>query len=343
MKDTEFFMKKCLELAKKGEGKVSPNPMVGCIITHNSKIIGKGYHKKYKTEHAEVNAINSVKNKDLLKEADLYVNLEPCSHHGNTPPCSDLIIKYKIKNVYIGSRDIYPEVVKNSSIDKMRREGINVKVGILESKCKELNKRFYLFHEKKRPFIILKWAESKDGFIAPKKQKQPLWLTSKKSKKFVHFQRSIENGIIIGRVTAEKDNPMLNVRGIKNAINPTRIIIDKNLKLSNTLNIFNDQAKTIIVNTVKNLEIGSNLFLKINFDNFIKELMLELYKLNILSVIIEGGSKTLNTFISENIWDEAYVFSSNIILKDGIKAPRIKGEIKQKHNIDTDILKIYKK
>ena len=168
----------------------------------------------------------------------------------------------------------------------MRREGINVKVGILESKCKELNKRFYLFHEKKRPFIILKWAESRDGFIAPKKQKQPLWLTSKKSKEFVHFQRSIENGIIIGRVTAEKDNPMLNVRGIKNAINPTRIIIDKNLKLSNTLNIFIDQAKTIIVNTVKKLEIGSNLFLKINFDNFIKELMLELYKLNILSVIM---------------------------------------------------------
>ena len=335
-------MRRCLELAKKAEGQVSPNPMVGCIIVHNEKIIGEGYHQKYKSAHAEVNAINNVKNKNLLQDSSLYVNLEPCTHYGNTPPCTDLIIKSNIPKVFIGSRDIDPKVMQDDGIEKMIKNGITVKTKILEKECRDLNKRFFTFYEKKRPYIILKWAESKDGFIAPLNQNKPLWMSSKESKKLVHKYRGIEDAILVGRITAEKDNPSLTVREINNYNNPIRIILDKDLKLSESLNVFNDDAKTIIFNSKETYNIKSNYFVKINFDNLLDNMLKELYQQKIQSIIVEGGKKTLDTFIQHNMWDEKHVFITDKVLNDGVRAPIINGSLISEEEISNDILRIYK-
>ena len=250
MQNEEFFLNKCIEIARLGIGNVSPNPMVGSVIVYKGEVIGEGYHEKYGSDHAEVNAINSVKDKSLLSKSTLYVNLEPCSHFGKTPPCSDLIIKHRIPKVVIGCIDTYSKVA-GTGIGYMRNAGIDVKVGIMEKESRELNKRFFTFHEKKRPYIILKWAESKDGFIAPKHQTEPFWMTSSKSKILVHKWRSEEDAILVGRITAEKDNPSLTVREVKGK-NPIRIVIDKDLKLSSDLNLFDSNTKTLIFNGIKN-------------------------------------------------------------------------------------------
>ena len=331
-----FFIRRCIELAKKGKGHVSPNPMVGCVITKHGKIIGEGYHKKYGEHHAEVNAINNVNNKNLLKNATLYVNLEPCSHTGKTPPCVDLIIKYKISKVIIGCIDTFKEV-NGMGVKKMRDAGIEVITGVLEEESKLLNKRFFVFHGKNRPYIILKWAETRDGFIAPKKQTKPLWLSSNKSKILVHKWRAEEDAILVGRITAEKDNPKLTVREVKGN-NPTRIIIDNKLKLSNNLNIFNQDATTIIFNLIEDKERKKNIFVKIKKDNFISSLLYTLYKKSIQSIIIEGGSKTIQSFIDSNFWDEARVFKTNHTLNLGIKSPYIKGKIISNKKIMNDEL-----
>lgn len=335
-------MRRCLELAKKAEGQVSPNPMVGCVIVHNEKIIGEGYHQKYKSAHAEVNAINNVKNKNLLKDSSLYVNLEPCTHYGNTPPCTDLIIKSNIPKVFIGSRDIDPKVMKDDGIEKMIKNGITVKTKILEKECTNLNKRFFTFYEKKRPYIILKWAESKDGFIAPLNQNKPLWMSSKESKRLVHKYRSIEDAILVGRITAEKDNPSLTAREINNCNNPIRIILDKDLKLSESLNVFNDDAKTFIFNSKETYNIKSNYFIKINFDKLLYNMLKELYQQKIQSIIVEGGKKTLDTFIQHNMWDEKHIFITDKILNDGVSAPIINGSLITEEKISNDILRIYR-
>jgi len=338
MQNREIFMKKCLELAKKGMGYVSPNPMVGCVVVFNDEIIGEGYHNLFGNAHAEVNAIENVKDKSLLKNATLYVNLEPCVHFGKTPPCSDLIIKHKIPKVVIGSVDSFSEVA-GKGIEEMQNSGIEVIVGVLEKESRELNKRFFTFHEKKRSYVILKWAESKDGYIAPKNQNKPFWMTSSESKKLVHKWRDEEDAILVGRITAEKDNPSLTVREIAGS-NPVRIVIDKNLKLSGDLNLFNSEAKTIIFNAIKSEETRTNQFIKINFNNLIKSILEELYQQNIQSVIIEGGSKTLQSFIDTNMWDEARIFSTNKTLAKGVKSPTIEGEIISEDKIGEDELEI---
>ena len=338
MQNREIFMKKCLELAKKGMGYVSPNPMVGCVVVFNDEIIGEGYHNLFGNAHAEVNAIENVKDKSLLKNATLYVNLEPCVHFGKTPPCSDLIIKHKIPKVVIGSVDSFSEVA-GKGIEEMQNSGIEVIVGVLEKESRELNKRFFTFHEKKRSYVILKWAESKDGYIAPKNQNKPFWMTSSESKKLVHKWRDEEDAILVGRITAEKDNPSLTVRGIAGS-NPVRIVIDKNLKLSGDLNLFNSEAKTIIFNAIKSEETRTNQFIKINFNNLIKSILEELYQQNIQSVIIEGGSKTLQSFIDTNMWDEARIFTTNKTLAKGVKSPTIEGEIISEDKIGEDELEI---
>tara|TARA_B100001758_G_scaffold243167_1_gene252552 strand:- start:9757 stop:10764 length:1008 start_codon:yes stop_codon:yes gene_type:complete len=330
-------MQKCINLSKKGIGSVSPNPMVGSVIVYNGKIIGKGYHEKFGSNHAEANAINSVKDLSLLSKSTLYVNLEPCSHFGKTPPCSDLIIKHKIPAVVIGCIDPYSKV-SGKGIDKLRKAGIDVKIEIMKKENRELNKRFFTFHEKKRPYIILKWAESKDGFIAPENQSGPFWMTSNKSKKLVHEWRSEEDAILIGRITAEKDNPYLTVREIKGD-NPIRIVIDKNLKLKSDLNLFNHQSETIIINNIKTEYKAKNHYLKINFNDFISSILNELHKLKIQSIIIEGGTTTIQSFINENIWDEARIFKANTKLDIGIRAPIINGKTISKQQIDTDHLK----
>jgi len=338
MQNGENFMKRCIELASKAMGSVSPNPMVGCVIVYEGKIIGEGYHKNYGKAHAEVNAIASIKDKSLLQKSTLYVNLEPCAHFGKTPPCSNLIIEHKIPKVVIGCIDSFSEVA-GKGVVKMENEGIEVIVGILEKESRALNKRFFTFHEKERPYIILKWAESQDGFIAPNNQNEPFWMSSSESKELVHQWRAEEDAILVGRITAEKDNPSLTVRKVKGK-NPTRIVIDKELKLSTDLNLFNSEVKTLIFNSVKSEIVDSNNFIKINFNNLTESILRELYKQKIQSVIIEGGSKTLQSFIDVNMWDEARIFTTNKELTDGVKAPTIKGEIVTESDIGGDELEI---
>jgi diaminohydroxyphosphoribosylaminopyrimidine deaminase/5-amino-6-(5-phosphoribosylamino)uracil reductase len=331
-------MQKCIGLTSKAIGFVSPNPMVGCLIVYEDKIIGEGNHEKYGKAHAEVNAIASVKDKALLKKSTLYVNLEPCAHFGKTPPCTNLIIESEIPKVVIGCIDSYSEV-SGKGIEEMQNSGIEVIVGVLEKESRELNKRFFTFHEKKRSYIILKWAESIDGFIAPKNQTVPFWITSNESKKLVHQWRSEEDAILVGRITAEKDNPSLTVREAEGN-NPIRIVIDKDLKLSTDLNLFNTGANTLIFNSIKSDEKDTNKFIKIDFNNLIESILQELYKQNIQSVIIEGGSKTLQSFIDTNMWDEARIFTTNKILSKGVKSPTIEAEIISEDKIGEDELEI---
>ena len=338
MKTEEFYINKCIEIARLAKGKTSPNPMVGSVIVCNGEIIGEGYHENYGKAHAEVNSITSVKDKSLLQKSTLYVNLEPCAHFGKTPPCSNLIIEHKIPKVVIGCMDTFSEV-SGKGIAKMEKAGIEVIVGVLEKESRELNKRFFTFHEQKRPYIILKWAKSKDGFIAPQNQTESFWMTSSESKKLVHKYREEEDAILVGRITAEKDNPSLTVREVEGN-NPIRIVIDKDLKLSTDLNLFNSEAETLIFNSVKTEKIYTNNFIKIDFNNLIKNILKELYKQNIQSVIIEGGGKTLQSFIDTNMWDEARIFTTNKELTDGVKDPNIKGEIITETEIGGDKLKI---
>jgi diaminohydroxyphosphoribosylaminopyrimidine deaminase/5-amino-6-(5-phosphoribosylamino)uracil reductase len=331
-------MTRCLELAQKGIGYVAPNPMVGSVIVYKGKIIGEGYHKNYGSHHAEVNAINNVKDKSLLNKSALYVNLEPCAHFGKTPSCANLIIEHKIPKVIVGCVDSFSEVA-GKGIARMKNEGIEVVVGVREKESRELNKRFFTFHERRRPYIILKWAESKDGLIAPKNQQEPFWMTSSESKKLVHKWRAEETAILVGRITAEKDNPSLTVRKVKGE-NSIRIVIDKELKLCTDLNLFDSDAKTLIFNAIKSEEINSNVFIKTDFNNLVLNILRNLYKQNIQSVIIEGGGKTLQSFIDANMWDEARIFTTNKELKDGVKTPIIEGKTLSAAEIETDFLKI---
>ena len=338
MRNDSFFMKRCLELAVKGFPNNSPNPMVGSVIFYNGKIIGEGFHQKYGSNHAEVNAINSVKDQSLLSKSTLYVNLEPCAHFGKTPPCSDLIIKHKIPKVVIGCVDTFSEV-SGKGIEKMKNAGIEAVSGVLEDESRRLNKRFFTFHEKKRPYIILKWAESKDGFIAPKNQKEAFWMTSEEAKQLVHSWRAEESAILVGRITVEKDNPYLTVREVEGK-NPMRIVIDRNLQLSNKLNLFNGKAKTIVFNEIKSEENSSNTLIKTDFNNLIENILEELHEKNIQSVIVEGGSKTLQSFIEKDLWDEARIFTTNKPLEGGVKSPEIEGEIISEEEISGDLLEI---
>jgi len=338
-------MKRCLKLAKNGLGKTYPNPLVGSVIVWKDKIIGEGWHQKAGLPHAEVNAINSVKDKSKLKDSTLYVNLEPCSHYGKTPPCSDLIIKNNIKNVVIGSVDPNPEVAGNG-VKKLQQFCENVKVGILNKECEELNKRFFTFQRKKRPYIILKWAETQDGFIAPKTQEigKPTWITNPISKQLVHKWRSEEQSILVGLNTALKDNPQLNTR-LWAGKNPVRVLIDKNLKsLSSliTLHLLDDKIKTIVFceNPVESKE--NLIFEKVDFkENPLPQVLNVLYQYNLQSIIIEGGQKTLQSFIDADLWDEARVFKGNSYFKNGIKAPELNLIPYKKSKINTDYLTYY--
>ena len=342
MKNHEYFMTKCIELAKIGNGDVSPNPMVGSIIVFDNKIIGSGYHKSYGHDHAEVNAINNVKDKTLLSKSILYVNLEPCSHFGKTPPCADLIIKNKIPKVVIGCIDPNSKV-SGKGIKKLKDNSIDVTYGVLDKECQELNKRFFTFNKLKRPYIILKWAKSSDNFIAPHNQNEPYWMTSKKSKKTVHKWRSQEDAILVGTQTVIIDNPRLNVRLVSGK-NPIRIVIDRKLNLSKELEVFNNDIKTIILNEIKSFSSKTNDYVKIDFNDLINQLLDKLYELNIISIIVEGGAFTINQFINENAYDEIRIFTTTKILKNGVKSP-ITPKIKKiySNNDDGDFLEVYRK
>ena len=337
-------MKRCLELAQLGAGNVSPNPMVGCVIVKHDQIIGEGFHEKYGQAHAEVNAINAIKNRELLNESSLYVSLEPCAHYGLTPPCADLIVANKIPHVVIGTVDSFAKVA-GKGIERMIKAGIDVQVGIIEKECRELNKRFFTFHEKKRPYIILKWAETKDGFIdfdrTKKEFGEPTWITGEKALVRVHQMRAVEDAILVGTNTALKDNPSLTVRHCAGR-NPVRLVLDNHLRLPNHLHLFDNSVKTIVFNSVKNEETGNVEFVKIDFGKkMIPQIKKILFQKNIQSLIVEGGKQLLESFIDSNNWDEAHRFVGNKLFSNGIKAPEISGKIIHSEKLDSDQLFIY--
>ncbi len=314
-------MRRCIDLARLGGVNVAPNPMVGAVIVVDDKIIGEGYHAVFGGPHAEVNAINSVSDKSQLNKATLYVSLEPCSHHGKTPPCADLIIQHQFKKVVIGCVDTFSKVC-GSGICAIKASGINVELGVLEKECRELNKRFFTFHERKRPYVILKWAQSRDGYLDGPRVDGDVgirWVSAPETRALVHKWRGEESSILVGRKTVQNDNPSLTVRDYSGQ-NPVRIIIDSQAKLSENLNVFSDDAKTIIFNRRKDEQVGNIEWIKIQ--ELSTELILsELYNRNILSVFVEGGSRTLQYFIFDNVWDEARVIVGNVLFGGGTKAP----------------------
>lgn len=328
----EKYIKRCIELAENGFGTTYPNPMVGSVIVYDDKIIGEGWHRKAGEPHAEVNAIRSVKDKSLLKKATIYVSLEPCSHFGKTPPCCDLIIEHKIPNVVVGTVDPNEKVAGNG-IKKLIASGANVVVGVLQKECNELNKRFFTFHQQKRPYIILKWAESQDGFLSPEKEinqdRKPIWITNQYSRQLVHKWRSEEQAILVGTKTVIDDNPKLNVRDWAGN-NPVRVVLDQNNRISKDSFIFDNSVKTIIFTKSEiNFPAENTTFERIDFnENMIPSILSVLHQNQIQSIIIEGGLQTLQSFIDQNIWDEARIFVGKTIFENGTKAP-----ILQKKNV----------
>lgn len=324
-------MARCIQLARNGMGTTFPNPMVGSVIVHNSKIIGEGWHFKAGEPHAEVNAINSVAFKEYLKDATIYVSLEPCSHFGKTPPCADLIIKSGIRNVVIGSKDPNPKVA-GQGIQRLIEAGCNVTEGVLTEECTELNKRFFSFFQKKRPYIILKWAETLDGFIAPiqtdrSSEKKPVWVTNTYSRQLAHKLRAQEQAILVGTQTVLDDNPSLTTRDWKGN-NPVRIVIDRILKIPQTASVFDGTVKTIVITEKKVSNDNQTFFETIDFSEKLPEQICEiLYRHKLQSVIIEGGAKTLHSFIDANLWDEAYKFKGVNNFGRGIEAPKISGSL----------------
>ncbi len=336
-------MKRCLELAKNGIGTARPNPSAGAVIVYKNTIIGEGYTSPYRGLHAEVNAIHSVKNEELLEKSTIYVTLEPCCHYGKTPPCSDLIIAKKISHIIIGTMDTN-NLVAGKGIEKLKKNGCRVTVGILENECKKHHKRFFTVQNKKRPYIILKWAQTPNGFIAPKhkKQQRPVWISNEYSKQLVHKWRAEEHAILAGKTTVLADNSKLNVRSWTGN-NPIRIILDKMLKLPHELSVFDGLVKTIVITKVKKVNTHENLiYEEIDFSNKVADQICNiLQKHQIQSVIIEGGAKTLQTFIDENLWDEARVFIGENEFNDGIEIPVLNSKLKKEEKLKNDTLRTY--
>ncbi len=343
MTPDELFMLRTFELAFLGVGHVSPNPRVGCVIVHDGKIIGEGWHKKYGEVHAEVNAINSVQDKSLLRESTVYVNLEPCSHFGKTPPCADLLIQHRVKKVVIANVDTNP-LVGGEGIKKLRAAGIEVEVclasspisGTMFSKGRELNKRFFTFVEKQRPYIILKWAQTADGFVAQSNYESK-WISNEYSRQLVHQWRSEEDAVLVGTRTAADDNPTLTVRDWTGR-NPVRIVTDRFLRLPESLNLFDRTQRTICYNVLKHEEHPNLSLIRLDEKDFVHQLIADLYKQKIQSVIIEGGAQTLQLFIDAGLWDEARVFTSTRSFGQGIPAPSIQGNLQSQQDVFGDHL-----
>ena len=349
-------MQRCLQLAKLAAGNVAPNPMVGAVLVYNEKIVGEGYHKKFGEAHAEVNCINNVKDEDrnFIKKSTLYVSLEPCSHFGKTPPCTDLIIKNKIPKVVIGCKDVYTEV-DGKGIKKLQDAGIEVITGVLEKECVELNKRFFTFHQQQRPYIILKWAESANVKISSpptplhpdsyRERGEPLpqpspqvgselyartFISNEFTNRLVHKWRSEEAAILIGTNTALQDDPSLTTR-LWHGNNPVRLVIDINLRLPSNLKIFNKETKTIIFNKQKHEEDGNLIFYKIKEEGLLTQMMKAIYELQIQSVLVEGGAILLQSFIDAGLWDEARIIhNEELIIINGINSPELKNALLQK-------------
>jgi diaminohydroxyphosphoribosylaminopyrimidine deaminase / 5-amino-6-(5-phosphoribosylamino)uracil reductase len=338
MTPDELFMQRALELARLGIGQVSPNPQVGCVIVHDGKIIGEGWHQKYGGPHAEVNAINSVKDKSLLSKATVYVNLEPCSHFGKTPPCTDLLIAQRVRKVVVANVDSNP-LVGGKGLAKLQAAGIETVVGVLDQQARELNKRFFTFVEQQRPYIILKWAETADGFIA-RSNFDSKWISNEYSRQLVHRWRSEEDAILVGSGTAAHDNPALTVRDWSGR-NPVRVVIDRHLKLSDSLHLLDGNTPTLCYNLIQEKTEKGTTWVKIPEAEFLKNLVADLHQRNIQSLIIEGGAQTLKAFLNENLWDEARVFKARQSFGSGIAAPTFHGNLKETLDVMYDELQIW--
>lgn len=342
MKTDEWYIQRCIDLALKGKGNVAPNPMVGAVIVLNDEIIGEGYHEQYGQAHAEVNAVNAVQNKALLKDATIYVSLEPCAHVGKTPPCADLIVQHQFKRVVVGCLDSYSEV-SGKGIQRMREHSIQVDVGVMEQECRELNKRFFTFHERKRPYIILKWAQTVDGFMDPLRtnnEKGIYWITHPETKKVVHQWRAEEAAIMVGKNTAIVDNPSLTTREFKGK-NPIRILLDSHLETPINANLFNDEAQTLIFNLDKSAIESSNEWIKVDKMD-LAVILSVLHQKNIQSVIVEGGKQILEQFIASNLWDEARVLIGENVFLEGLAAPLLNESVVRSTELGKDRLNCYK-
>lgn len=331
-------MRRALELAESGRGFVSPNPMVGCVIVHGDQIIGEGFHEIYGGPHAEVNAINAVKNPELLSESIAYVSLEPCAHWGKTPPCANLLVEKGLKKVVIGALDSNP-LVGGKGVEILRNAGIEVVTGVLEKESRLKNRRFFTQIEKKRPYVILKWAQSKDGFVG-RSDYSSKWISNARSRQLVHKWRAEEDAILVGKNTAKYDNPSLTVRDWIGK-NPLRLVIDPKLELPENLNLFDQTVPTICYNTVKSENSDNLEFVKLEPGFELREILDDLNSRKIQSLIVEGGSFVLNKFIEEDLWDEARVFTGPTEFGEGISAPTLNFTPTETLSIQEDTLRIY--
>ncbi|MDG1036987.1 MAG: bifunctional diaminohydroxyphosphoribosylaminopyrimidine deaminase/5-amino-6-(5-phosphoribosylamino)uracil reductase RibD [Crocinitomicaceae bacterium] len=329
----EQFMRRCIQLALMGKGNVAPNPLVGALIVLENKVIAEGYHQKYGEAHAEVNAIDAIEDKAVLSKSTLYVSLEPCAHFGKTPPCADLIVEHSFKRVVIGCYDTFDQVA-GKGVARLKNAGIDVSVGVLENECRELNKHFFTFHEKSRPFVFLKWAQTAQGFMDDgdnnKSTQKITWISAPEVRSLTHQWRAEHTAILVGKNTIQNDNPKLTVREVDGK-NPIRIILDTKASLNGQLKCSDEEGTTIILNTEKSEKNGPIDYIKIK-DMQPKTILHELFKRNIQSVLIEGGAATLDTFIKSNLWDEACVITGQIEFESGTRAPKLAGDYTtQKH------------
>lgn len=337
----ECYMHRCLQLAGQGRGRVAPNPMVGAVLVHDNIIIGEGYHKEYGKAHAEVNCIDSVNEKDqhLISSSALYVSLEPCAHFGKTPPCTNLIIKHQIPKVVIGCRDSYEEV-NGKGIAILKEAGVHVIAGVLEKESLEMNARFFTFHKKKRPYIILKWAQSIDGNIAGAEKKQ-VAISGEASLRVVHRWRTEEAAILVGTQTALLDDPQLTAR-LWQGKDPVRLVIDSVLKLPGDLRLFDQSTETVVFNIVKDEQVGNTMYYKLEAMT-VKNVLAACYDLNLQSVLVEGGALLLQAFIDEKLFDEIRVTTNTALnLPGGLAAPRLKNvTLKKQEWLATDLIQYY--
>ncbi|MFT3844603.1 MAG: bifunctional diaminohydroxyphosphoribosylaminopyrimidine deaminase/5-amino-6-(5-phosphoribosylamino)uracil reductase RibD [Lacibacter sp.] len=340
----ERYMHRCIELAQKGRGFVAPNPMVGSVLVCNGEIIAEGWHRQYGEAHAEVNCINEAIAKgyaDKFAQSTLYVSLEPCAHFGKTPPCSNLIIEKKIPKVVIGCRDPFPEV-NGKGIEKLHAAGVETIVDVLKKECVELNKRFFTFHQQHRPYILLKWAQTADQKIAGISTDR-LLISNEFSNRLVHQWRSEEAAILVGTNTALLDNPQLTIRYWQGK-QPVRLVLDKTLRLPESLKLFNNDASTIIFNLLKTEDAGRVKYHQLkNEKNLLQEMMHALYELKIQSVLVEGGATLLQHFIDADLWDEARVIQNeHLQIGEGLSAPVLKNQLLlEKEQLQSDAIYYY--
>lgn len=334
--DNELYMARCLQLSRFGGGYVSPNPMVGSVIVHEGRIIGEGFHRQYGQAHAEPNAIRAVKNPTLLKESTLYVNLEPCSHHGKTPPCADLIVENGIPRVVIGTLDPNPKVA-GRGVEILRNAGIEVEVGIMENECRELNKRFFIFQEQKRPYVLLKWAQTHDGFIDKKRTEygqSPLIISNVITQRLTHKMRSENQAILVSTNTVLLDNPTLTVRNWSGK-NPVRVAIDRQGRIPSNYHLMDGSVSTIVFTEMERENRPHLEFVKLDFNaDSLQTILAKLHERNIHSVLVEGGAKLLKSFIVTGLWDEANVEVSPVCIGDGVHAPALPVQPSERNTYD---------